>query len=124
MTRAGRLFVLTLGAIGLSACSTAPMNDSARASLTVESRGTIAGFTSRDPSLGELMNRSVGYAAFPSIGKAGLIGGGAYGRGEVYQDGILVGWADISHGSIGPQIGAQSYDELIVFMTQRLLDSF
>jgi lipid-binding SYLF domain-containing protein len=121
--RAPFISILTIAAL-LSACSTAPRSDSARASLTAESRGAIAGFTARDSTLRDLLNKSVGYAVFPAVGKAGLIGGGAYGRGEVYERGNFIGWADLSQGSIGLQIGAQSYDELILFLTQDQLNRF
>src|SRR5437763_180996 len=36
-------------------------------------------------------NNSYGYAVFPTIGKAGLVVGGAHGTGRVYEHGKYVG---------------------------------
>jgi lipid-binding SYLF domain-containing protein len=120
------VLALAMGVFGLATtgCSTAPKSDSARAALNTESRATVSAFMDRDRSLRTLMDQSVGYAVFPSVGKAGFIGGGAYGRGEVFERGMFAGYADITQGSVGLQIGAQSYDELIVFLTQDQLDKF
>lgn len=111
-------------AVGLAGCDTAPKNESGREALTAEAGGAFRSFKASDPSLGALLDKSVGYAIFPSVGKAGFIAGAAYGRGEVYERGSMIGWADISQGTIGLQIGAQSYDELVIFLTQENLDKF
>ncbi len=42
----------------------------------------------------------------------------------MYEHGAFAGWADVTQGTVGLQIGAQSYDELIIFMTQSELDRF
>jgi lipid-binding SYLF domain-containing protein len=111
-------------ACGLGGCSTSPTTEASRTALTDESNGTIAAFESVDPSLREMLDRAPGYAVFPDVGKAGFIAGGAYGRGEVYQNGRLVGYADMAQGTVGLQIGAQTYDELIVFFSQEQLNKF
>ena len=49
------------------------------------------------------------------MAKGGAIVGGAYGRGEVYEQGKMVGWADLSQATIGAQLGGQSFSELILF---------
>ncbi len=110
--------------VGLAGCETAPRSDGGREALTAQSGGVLGSFEATDSSLRELRNKAVGYAVFPDVGKAGFIVGGAYGKGEVYEHGRLVGYADISQGSVGLQIGVQSYDELILFMTQDQLDKF
>jgi lipid-binding SYLF domain-containing protein len=121
-------FKLSLAALSAAAllggCSTSPSTPEARSALTQESHSTLAAFESVDPSLRGLLDRSVGYAVFPNVGKAGFIGGGAYGRGEVIENGRMIGYADLAQGSIGLQIGAQTYDELVVFLTQSQLDKF
>ena len=40
---------------------------------------------------GDIFKKSYGYAVFPTIGKAGLGVGGAYGEGRVYEKGKYVG---------------------------------
>ena len=46
-------------------------------------------------------DHSYGYAVFPSIGKGGLIIGGAHGTGRVYQNGQYVGDTSMTQVSIG-----------------------
>ena len=70
------------------------------------------------------MDKAVGYAIFPDVGKAGFIAGGSYGKGEVYENGKNIGYADLTQATIGLQAGAQTFDELIIFMRQSELDNF
>src|SRR5206468_8471628 len=50
--------------------------------------------------------------------------GAAYGRGTVYEGGKQIGYADMSQGSVGAQIGGETYSELIVFQTPEALFKF
>ena len=70
------------------------------------------------------MSNAYGYVVFPTVGKGGFIVGGSYGRGEVYEQGRMVGWADISQATVGAQVGGQSFSELILFQTKEALDNF
>ena len=65
-----------------------------------------------------------GYALFPTIGKAGFVVGGAYGKGRVYQDGMHVGDTSMTQASIGFQIGGKGYSQVIFFQDKRALDEF
>jgi lipid-binding SYLF domain-containing protein len=58
------------------------------------------------------------------VAKGGAIVGGAYGRGEVYEQGKMVGWADLTQATIGTQLGGQSFSELILFENKAALDNF
>jgi lipid-binding SYLF domain-containing protein len=113
-------------AMGLASlgCQNTPKNESQRATLSGESSAAVEAFLNEDPSLRSMLDRSVGYAIFPDVGKAGLIAGGAHGRGEVYERGRMIGYATLTQGTVGLQVGAQTYDELIVFTTQQALDRF
>ena len=66
-------------------------------------------------TLREFLERAHGYAVFPTVGKAGAVVGGAYGRGVVYEQGQPVGYAELNQASAGAQLGGQSYSEIIVF---------
>jgi lipid-binding SYLF domain-containing protein len=98
-----------------SGCSTAPKTPEQKRSLVAEADAALQSMIARDPSLRDFINGAPGYAVFPDIGKAGAVIGGAYGRGVVYERGRPVGFAELNQGSIGAQLGAQSYSELIVF---------
>jgi lipid-binding SYLF domain-containing protein len=105
-------------------CSTAPETQADKDALGYSASGAVASFTGADSSLQALLNRAAGYAVFPEIGKAGFIAGGAYGRGEVFEGGKKIGYADVTKGSVGLQAGAQTFAELIVFMTPEKLNNF
>ena len=63
-------------------------------------------------------------AFFPEVTKGGLGIGGAYGRGVVYERGQHVGYADMTQGTIGLQIGGQTYSEVIVLEDKAAMDRF
>jgi lipid-binding SYLF domain-containing protein len=108
----------------IAGCSTAPKTSAERTTLNDEVQATLNRFKSQDASLDGVLARSAGYAVFPSIGKGGLIAGAAYGRGTVYEGGKQIGYADMRQGSIGAQIGGETFAELIVFQTPEALYKF
>lgn len=65
-----------------------------------------------------------GYAVFPTIGKGGLGIGGAYGKGQVYQDNKVTGEVSLVKLSIGWQAGGQAFSEIIFFQDKRAYDEF
>jgi lipid-binding SYLF domain-containing protein len=65
-----------------------------------------------------------GFAVFPTIGKAGIGIGGSYGTGQVYKNGIVTGEVSLIKGSIGFQLGAQAFSEMIFFEDKRAYDEF
>lgn len=69
-------------------------------------------------------NKSYGYAVFPTIGKAGFVVGAAHGKGKVYEQGKYIGDSSMTQGSIGFQIGAQGYSQIIFFQNKAALDAF
>jgi lipid-binding SYLF domain-containing protein len=77
-----------------------------------------------DPALGALLQQGSGYALFPQVDKGGLVVGGAYGRGVVYERGQHIGYSDLTQGSVGIQAGGQTFSELLVFETKAALERF
>lgn len=69
-------------------------------------------------------NNAYGYAVFPNVGKGGLGIGGAYGKGQVYQDGKVTGEATMTKLSVGLQAGGQAFSEIIFFKDKRAYDEF
>lgn len=67
---------------------------------------------------------SYGYAFFPTVGKGGIGIGGAYGKGQVYRNGQLTGFASLFKISIGLQLGGQAFSEIIFFQDKRAYDNF
>ena len=85
---------------------------------------TIAEFKRKDPDLKKFFEEAYGYAIFPTVGKGGMGIGGAYGKGEVYQKGTLIGTTSLKQISIGFQFGGQAYSEIIFFKDKKALDQF
>jgi lipid-binding SYLF domain-containing protein len=73
---------------------------------------------------GAMLKGAYAYAVFPTIGKGGLVVGGAYGRGRVYEKGAYIGDASMTQVSVGFQAGGQGYSQLILFQDKRALDEF
>jgi len=110
----------------LAACSAPrPIEERDRLSLHHEVEATISNFKEADPSLNAWFDqKGYGYAIFPQVTKGGVGVGGAWGRGEVFEQGRRVGYATVGQGTVGLQLGAQAYSELIFFKDQRALDEF
>jgi lipid-binding SYLF domain-containing protein len=70
------------------------------------------------------VDNSYGYAVFPTIGKAGFVVGGAHGKGRVYAEGKHTGDTSMTQLSIGFQLGAQGFSEIIFFEDKRAFDEF
>ena len=84
----------------------------------------IAGFKNADSSMKLFFDKAYGYVVFPTVGKGGLIVGGAHGKGYVYEKGQLIGYASMTQVTVGAQVGGQSYREIIFFKDKPTLDDF
>lgn len=108
-----------------AACSTAPKSEGERSALSADTQAFLKRARTLDPTLARFFDGAVGYAAVPEIAKGGLIVGGAYGRGQVFEKGgRLVGYCDVSQGSIGAQIGGQGFGEIIFFESREAFANF
>jgi lipid-binding SYLF domain-containing protein len=65
-----------------------------------------------------------GYAVFPSVGQGGLVVGGAYGKGRVYEHDQYVGDTSMTQVSLGAQAGGRAYSMIIFFEDQRAFKEF
>lgn len=108
----------------LAACNSTPSSPEGKAALSAQVNEALAEFRREDPGLDRFFQDSYGYAVFPNVGKGGMGVGGAYGRGEVYQGGRMIGRCDLSQATIGFQFGGQSYRELIFFRTKETFEQF
>jgi lipid-binding SYLF domain-containing protein len=89
-----------------------------------EARETIALFKKTDPGLSRFVDHAVGYAVFPTVTKGAVGVGGASGSGIVFEKGKAVGKAHVTQGTVGAQIGGQTYSEVIFFETVPALTDF
>jgi len=120
--------IFTLGLVSmmalLTACSTTPEGTEEQSQLQKEAETTLADFRRSDADIANHINKAYGYAVFPTIGKGGLVVGGAGGRGVVYEQGRMIGYTTMSQATVGLQAGGQSYSQLILFEDKAALDRF
>jgi lipid-binding SYLF domain-containing protein len=108
----------------LFGCSTTPSTPQAKDELFRKASAERQEWNKLDPQMEAFVRKGYGYAFFPEVNKGGAGVGGAYGRGVVYEQGQHVGFADITQGSLGLQLGGQTYSEVIVFENKAALDRF
>jgi lipid-binding SYLF domain-containing protein len=72
----------------------------------------------------EYLKAAKGVLVMPNITKAGFIVGGQYGQGALQIAGKTVDYYSLAAGSVGFQIGAEKYDMVILFMTDKVLKKF
>ena len=117
-----RLSAISALMIGMTACATAPKTESERRSLEARADATLESMKGRDPGLPAVLDASYGYAVFPDIGKGGAVVGAAYGRGVLFEQGKMSGYVELNQGSIGAQLGGQTFAELVVFHDREPVD--
>jgi len=78
----------------------------------------------KDPGIQAFFDNSAGYAVFPSVGKGGIVVGGAFGRGLVIANEQVDGYVSLSQATIGLQLGGQKYSQFIFFKDQTSLNHF
>ena len=125
MTASTRTLVaLIIVAPWLAGCSTVPPTAEERNGLLEQAAAALKDMSRVDPGVEELVRKGYAHAVFPEVGKGGVVFGGAYGRGVVYEQGQHVGYADLTFASFGLQLGGQSYSKLIVFANKTALERF
>jgi len=72
-----------------------------------------------NPLAQELSKKARAVLVFPTIVKAGLVFGGAYGEGVLKQGSKIDGYYNSFTGSWGLQAGAQSYGYAVFLMTEK-----
>ncbi len=110
--------------LGIAACATAPKTVSEQRDLEAKADASLQSMRTRDPGIQGLLDSSAGYVVLPEVGKGGFVVGGAHGKGVLYEHGMKTGFVSMSQASVGAQIGAQTFAELVViqdaFTVQRL----
>ena len=121
MKRVVSILILAFLMIG---CSATPDTPEARDALADQSQSTMRQFRESDSRTNAFFSNAYGYAVFPKITKGSAGIGGAYGRGVVYKGSQMTGYADVTQGSIGAQLGGMSWSEIVFFQNQWAYDKF
>lgn len=96
-------------------CSTAPKTAEGRKELGARVEETIKLAKEKNPRIAKHLKDAYAYVVIPTVAKGAILVGGAHGQGQVFEKGKLVGYCDVSQGSIGAQIGGQAFSEFIFF---------
>jgi lipid-binding SYLF domain-containing protein len=116
--------VVTMVAGLLGGCATAPASRPERETLRTESLTALQRMRAEDPGVSALLTRGSGYALFPTVTKGGLVVGGARGQGVLYERERHTAYCDLTQATVGAQVGAQTFSELLVFESPAALDRF
>jgi lipid-binding SYLF domain-containing protein len=109
--------------LALLAFSVGPPLRTLRAADDEDYNKTVKVFRDAGQS-GSFFAKSYGYAVFPTIGKGGLVVGGAHGDGRVYEKGVYVGDSSMTQVTVGLQLGGEAFSEIIFFENKGAFDEF
>ena len=77
-----------------------------------------------DPGIETFFDNAAGYAAYPSVGKGGIVVGGAYGKGLVIVGDRVDGRTTMTQATLGLQLGGQVYSQFIFFKDEAAIANF
>ena len=90
-----------------------------KADLNQDSQAALNQLYASNPTAKAIGAKARAILIFPSIVKAGLVFGGAYGEGELLSHGAVEHYYNSFSGSWGLQAGAQSYGYVVFLMTPK-----
>lgn len=93
-------------------------------SLQLDVKKAIIDIKAADPGIETFFENAAGYAVFPSVGKGGIVIGGAYGKGLVIVNEKVDGYTTMSQATIGLQLGGQKYAQFIFFKDDTAIGHF
>jgi lipid-binding SYLF domain-containing protein len=108
----------------VTGCATVPKTPESKAVLSAEIQEAIAKFKSKDAGIQSFFDRSYGYTVLPKIAKGAFWVGGAYGKGEVHEQGSMVGYCSMSQATLGFSFGGEFFREVIFFRDKQDIDRF
>ncbi len=119
--------ILTAGCV-LGGCQSVPDTQEGRDALrerdVPKAETALKLMLDKDSSIQGVIEDAYGYAIFPSVASGALIVGGDGGDGVVFKQGQPWGHAKLASGSIGLQIGGETYTELVVLKTEGAFENF
>jgi lipid-binding SYLF domain-containing protein len=122
--RKNALFVFFAFAMFVCGCEVTPKEPYQKVQLQSEASEAIEKMKEADPTLQTFFDKSYGYAVLPKIFKGAFLAGFAYGKGEVYEKGEMVGYCDMKQASGGLSLGGEFYREIIFFREQADFEKF
>src|SRR3972149_2514077 len=117
------MFFLVLVLI-LAGCSVEPKSPEGKKVLSAEVDEAIAVMKAKDPDINRFFEKSYGYAVLPKVFKGAFIAGGAHGKGQVFEQGAMVGYCNMSQATLGFSFGGEYFREIVFLRDKEDLDKF
>ena len=92
--------------------------------VQVNAQLAIEAFRERMPRVEPYFEQAHGFAVFPSVTRAGLGFGGAWGKGIVLEGNLLIGTSKYKQFTSGIQAGAKSFSMIVFFKDKEALDYY
>lgn len=92
--------------------------------LHAEGLAAVKRMRDKDKGLAKALDKAYGFAVFPSVGRASLVLGIAFGKGEVFTKGSLAGYSGLVQLTLGVQVGGETYSELVLFQDKNAYAQF
>lgn len=125
MTRRGFIqAALLMIAVALPLVASKPSSAATGRDLTAAAEQALTRLYNESTTAREYGRKAKGILVFPEITKAGIGIGGSYGEGVLFVDGKPVDYYSIGSGSLGLTLGAQSFSQVVMFMTDEALRNF
>ncbi len=90
--------------------------------LDADSSQALRHLTDTNRVAADMAHHARAILIFPTVVKAGLVFGGAYGEGEMTRNGHVADYYNSVTGSWGFQAGAQSYGYVVFLMNDKAVD--
>jgi len=113
-----------LGSVAVGTGAPIPAAAATAREIAAEAEPALTRLYNQNPVARQYAARAKGILVFPEITKAGIGIGGSYGEGVLYVGGRPKGYYSVGSGSIGLTLGAQSFSQVIMFMTADALRKF
>lgn len=120
--RVTKLAPLAALTIGVAAAMPAAAETAAEIDKGVQA--AMSACTTSVPGCDVAAKEADGILVFPSITKGAIGVGGSYGEGALLVSGKTHGYYNNVSASIGLQLGAEKFTEVIMFVTKEALDAF
>jgi hypothetical protein len=88
---------------------------SGQTTLEDDARAAMRRFEERDPTLRRFFDHAYAMAVFPVVAKGAAGIGAAHGHGVVFKDGRAIATTELTQGTIGVQLGGQTYSQIVFF---------
>jgi len=120
-----KIIGLLLTLLTLAACSSKTIDKASLQDSHYLGAVNAAKYFRADKRLANYFEEAIAYAMFPRVYRAGAGYGIAYGSGWVFRNGDSpIGKTSVWQLNAGPHIGAQYYEQILFFKTERALSLF